>query len=117
MFRRRFWWSLLLTIPVVASSQTVMDGFGYELDFPGVWLVGPVMLLIAMAITVAYVATLLMLGPIVADASLFLVSSLFAVAGMATTAVLLPSLVRIRFPDRVHERVAWLLVGHTASPD
>jgi Cu2+-exporting ATPase len=86
MFRRRFWWSLLLTIPVVATSPMVMDWFGYELDFPGVGLVGPVlgtvlfmwggapflkgaarelgervpgmMLLIALAITVAYVASM-----------------------------------------------------------
>jgi Cu2+-exporting ATPase len=85
-FRRRFWWSLLLTVPVVATSEMVMDWFGYELDFAGVELVGPVlgsviffwggrpfleggwrelrgrqpgmMLLIAMAITVAYVASL-----------------------------------------------------------
>jgi len=85
-FRRRFWWSLLLTIPVVATSHMVMDWFGYELDFPGIELVGPIlgsviffwggwpflqggwrelkerqpgmMLLIAMAITVAYVASL-----------------------------------------------------------
>jgi Cu2+-exporting ATPase len=85
-FRRRFWWSLLLTIPVVATSHMVMDWFGYELDFPAMAWVGPVlgsiiffwggwpflqggwhelkerqpgmMLLIAMAITVAYVASL-----------------------------------------------------------
>ena len=86
MFRRRFWWSLLLTIPVVATSHMVMDWFGYELDFYGIEWVGPVlgtliyawagwpflaggwqelktrrpgmMLLIAMAITVAYGASL-----------------------------------------------------------
>ncbi len=86
MFRRRFWWSLLLTIPVVATSPMVMDWLGYELDVTGVDLVGPVlgsalylwagwpflaggwsearsrepgmMLLIAMAITVAYVASM-----------------------------------------------------------
>ena len=87
MFRRRFWWSLLLTVPVVVTSEMVMDWFGYELDFPGIDLVGPVlgsvdlllgwlavprrrrgqssssrqpgmMLLISMAITVAYVASL-----------------------------------------------------------
>jgi Cu2+-exporting ATPase len=85
-FRRRFWWSLLLTIPVVLTSHMVMDWFGYELDFPGIEWVGPVlgsvifvwggwpflegawrevkarrpgmMLLIAMAITVAYAASL-----------------------------------------------------------
>jgi Cu2+-exporting ATPase len=86
LFRRRFWWSLLLTIPVVVTSEMVMDWFGYELDFPGIELVGPVlgsiiffwagwpflaggwdelrtrrpgmMLLIAMAIIVAYVASM-----------------------------------------------------------
>jgi Cu2+-exporting ATPase len=86
MFRRRFWWSLLLTVPLVVTSHMVMDWFGYELDFPGMAWVGPVlgtvvffwggwpflaggarearerrpgmMLLIAMAITVAYVASL-----------------------------------------------------------
>jgi Cu2+-exporting ATPase len=86
MFRRRFWWTLVLTIPVVVTSEMVMDWFGYSLDFPGIDLVGPVlgsviffwggwpflsgaraelerrqpgmMLLIAMAITVAYVASL-----------------------------------------------------------
>jgi Cu2+-exporting ATPase len=86
MFRRRFWWSLLLSVPVVATSHMVMDWFGYELSFAGMGWVGPVlgtviffwggspflqggrrelrerqpgmMLLIAMAITVAYVASL-----------------------------------------------------------
>ena len=86
MFRRRFWWSLLLTVPLVVTSHMVMDWFGYELDFPGIDWVGPVlgtilflwggqpflsgglqeardrqpgmMLLIAMAITVAYVASM-----------------------------------------------------------
>jgi len=85
-FRRRFWWCMLLTIPVVATSHMVMDWFGYSLDFPGMGWVGPVlgsviffwggwpfleggrrelagrepgmMLLIAMAITVAYVASM-----------------------------------------------------------
>ena len=86
MFRRRFWWSLLLSVPVVLTSEMVMDWFGYELDFAGIEWVGPVigsivffwggwpfleggrreiadrqpgmMLLIAMAITVAYGASL-----------------------------------------------------------
>ena len=86
MFRRRFWWSLLLTVPIVVTSEMVMDWFGYSIEFPGIDLVGPVvgsvvffwagwpflsggrdelerrepgmMLLIAMAITVAYVASL-----------------------------------------------------------
>lgn len=85
-FRRRFWWCLLLTIPVVATSDMVMDWFGYDLDFAGMEWIGPVlgsiiffwggwpflegarrelkerqpgmMLLIAMAITVAYVASM-----------------------------------------------------------
>ncbi|MEI8410881.1 MULTISPECIES: heavy metal translocating P-type ATPase [unclassified Kribbella] len=86
MFRRKFWLSLLLTLPIVATSHMVMDWFGYTLDFPGMSWVGPVlgtfvflyggwpflvggvreardrapgmMLLISMAITVAYVASL-----------------------------------------------------------
>jgi P-type Cu2+ transporter len=86
VFRTRFWWSLLLTVPVVATSHMIMDWFGYELDFYAIDWVGPVlgsilffwagwpflsggiaeakarqpgmMLLIAMAITVAYVASL-----------------------------------------------------------
>ncbi|MGH2731452.1 MAG: heavy metal translocating P-type ATPase [Actinomycetota bacterium] len=85
MFRTKFWWSLLLTIPVIATSHMVMEWFGYSLDFPGVEWVAPVlgmavffwggwpflgggvqeirarqpgmMLLIAMAITVAFVAS------------------------------------------------------------
>jgi Cu2+-exporting ATPase len=86
MFRRKFWLSLALTIPIVATSEMVMDWFGYSLDFPGISWVGPVlgsfvffyggwpflvggvrevrdrvpgmMLLISMAITVAYAASL-----------------------------------------------------------
>jgi Cu2+-exporting ATPase len=86
MFRRRFWWSLLLTIPLVVTSDMVMEWFGYTLDFAGMSWVGPVlgtfvfvwggwpflvgglqearerqpgmMLLIAMAITVAYGASI-----------------------------------------------------------
>jgi Cu2+-exporting ATPase len=86
MFRRRFWVSLVLTVPVVVTSHMIMDWFGYELAFPGIDLVAPVigtfiflwggwpflaggvqeikarqpgmMLLIAMAITVAYTASL-----------------------------------------------------------
>ena len=42
-FRRRFWWSLLLTLPVVLTSHMVMDWLGYDLDFPGIELVGPVL--------------------------------------------------------------------------
>src|SRR6266508_4606759 len=86
MFRRRFWWSLLLTIPIVATSPMIMDWFGYDLDFYGIEWVGAVlgtavflwggwpflaggvqeltarqpgmMLLIAMAIAVAYAASM-----------------------------------------------------------
>ena len=86
MFRRRFWLCLWLTIPIVVTSEMVMDWFGYELDFPGMSLVGPMlgsvvffwggwpfltggvaevkarqpgmMLLISMAIVVAYGASL-----------------------------------------------------------
>ncbi|WP_091672744.1 heavy metal translocating P-type ATPase [Micromonospora auratinigra] len=84
-FRRTFWLSLVLTVPIVATSHMVMDWFGYRLDLPGVTWVGPVlgsvvfwyggwpflvggvreirdrapgmMLLISMAITVAYAAS------------------------------------------------------------
>ncbi|HET9610507.1 MAG TPA: copper-translocating P-type ATPase [Acidimicrobiales bacterium] len=86
MFRRRFWLSLALTIPLVVTSEMVMDWFGYSLEFRGMSLLGPVlgsivfwwggwpflaggvaevrdrqpgmMLLISMAITVAYVASM-----------------------------------------------------------
>src|SRR5687768_14266909 len=43
MFRRKFWLSLVLTVPVVVTSHMVMDWFGYRLDFPGMALVGPVL--------------------------------------------------------------------------
>ena len=86
VFRRRFWWTLALSLPVVATSHMVMDWFGYDLSFPRIEWVGPVlgsviffwggwpfleggrreiqerqpgmMLLISMAITVAYVASM-----------------------------------------------------------
>ena len=86
MFRRRFWLSLALTIPLVVTSEMVMDWFGYSLDFRGMDLLGPVlgslvfwwggwpflaggvaelrahqpgmMLLISMAIVVAYGASM-----------------------------------------------------------
>jgi Cu2+-exporting ATPase len=86
MFRRRFWLTLVFTIPLVVTSEMVMDWFGYSLDFWGMDLLGPVlgsfvfwwggwpflaggvaelrerqpgmMLLISMAITVAYGASL-----------------------------------------------------------
>lgn len=86
MFRERFWWSLILSIPVVIFSPMVAHLLGYPLpEFPGSTWVPPVldtiifvyggtpflkggwkevksrqpgmMLLIAMAITVAFVAS------------------------------------------------------------
>jgi Cu2+-exporting ATPase len=86
MFRRRFWLSLALTLPLVVTSEMVMDWFGYSLDFYGMKTLGPVlgsivfwwggwpflagggrelrdrqpgmMLLISMAIVVAYAASM-----------------------------------------------------------
>jgi Cu2+-exporting ATPase len=86
MFRRRFWVSLALTVPLVVTSHMVMDWFGYELDLPLMEWYGPVlgsivfwwggwpflaggtaeirdrrpgmMLLITMAIVVAYTASM-----------------------------------------------------------
>jgi Cu2+-exporting ATPase len=86
MFRRRFWVSLALSLPIVVTSHMVMDWFGYELDFYGIDWVGPLlgsvvffwggwpfldggwreikarqpgmMLLISMALVVAYGASL-----------------------------------------------------------
>jgi len=86
MFRQRFWWSLILSIPVVVFSPMVAHLLGYHLpEFPGSTWIPPVlgtaifiyggtpflkggwtelrtrqpgmMLLIAMAITVAFVAS------------------------------------------------------------
>jgi len=86
MFRDRFWWSLILSIPVVIFSPMVAHLLGYHLPaFPGSTWIPPVlgtiifvyggtpflkggwnelksrqpgmMLLIAMAITVAFVAS------------------------------------------------------------
>ncbi|HEX6873278.1 MAG TPA: heavy metal translocating P-type ATPase, partial [Micromonosporaceae bacterium] len=86
MFRRKFWLSLVLTIPIIVTSEMVMDWFGYQLELPGQAWIGPVlgsivfwyggwpflrgglaeirdrapgmMLLISLAITVAYGASL-----------------------------------------------------------
>src|SRR5918994_6435901 len=86
MFRRRFWLSLVLTIPLIVTGEMVMDWFNYSLDFWGMDLLGPVlgsivfwwggwpflaggvaevgarrpgmMLLISMAITVAYASSM-----------------------------------------------------------
>src|SRR4051812_3629181 len=43
MFRRRFWWSLALTIPIAATSPMVMDWLHVDLAFPGSSWVGPVL--------------------------------------------------------------------------
>ncbi|MEO3776685.1 copper-translocating P-type ATPase [Micromonospora sp. B11E3] len=86
MFRRRFWLCLALTLPIVATSHVATDWLGRFPEFPGRSLVGPVlgsvvfwwggwpflvgalrelrdrapgmMLLIGMAISVAYAASL-----------------------------------------------------------
>jgi Cu2+-exporting ATPase len=86
MFRRRFWLSLALTLPLVVTSEMVMDWFGYSLEFYGRETLAPVlgsvvfwwggwpflaggwaelkarrpgmMLLISMAIVVAYTASM-----------------------------------------------------------
>lgn len=87
MFKHRFWWSLVLSVPVVIFSPMVADLLGYHLpQFPGSDWISPVlgtvifvyggapflkgglselksrqpgmMLLIAMAITVAFFASL-----------------------------------------------------------
>jgi Cu2+-exporting ATPase len=42
-FRDRFWWTLLLTIPIVVTSDMVMEWFNYSLQFRGRTLVGPVL--------------------------------------------------------------------------
>ncbi|WP_233163487.1 heavy metal translocating P-type ATPase [Glycomyces salinus] len=85
-FRKKFWLSLILSVPILVTSPMIMDWFGYSLDFPGIELVGPVlgtfvflyggrpflaggvsevrdrepgmMLLISTAITVAFIASL-----------------------------------------------------------
>jgi len=86
MFRRLFWWNLLLAVPVLVFSEQIQDWFGYSID--GAWAAWPapvigsviffwggapflkgavaevrdrqpgMMLLIALAITVAYVSSL-----------------------------------------------------------
>ena len=89
MFQRLFWRNLVLSIPVIAFSDMVQDWFGYTLEFPGSSWIPPVlgtiiyldggrpfltggvdearsrqpgmMLLIAMAITVAFIASVISL--------------------------------------------------------
>jgi Cu2+-exporting ATPase len=43
IFRRKFWLSLALTIPLVVTSEMVMDWFGYSIDLPGQSWLGPVL--------------------------------------------------------------------------
>jgi Cu2+-exporting ATPase len=85
-FRRRFWLSLVLTVPLVVTSHMVMDWFGYTIEFAGMSWLGPIlgsvvfwwggwpflvggarevrdrqpgmMLLISLAVTVAYTSSL-----------------------------------------------------------
>lgn len=87
MFRRLFWWNLLLAVPVLVFSEQIQTWFGYTIDTPAAAWVAPVigtgiylwggkpflkgalsevanrqpgmMLLISLAITVAYIASLL----------------------------------------------------------
>lgn len=86
LFARLFWWNLILAVPTIAFSDMVQHWLGYELDFPGSALVAPLlgttifvvggrpfltgglaeirsrqpgmMLLIAVAISVAFAASL-----------------------------------------------------------
>ena len=43
LFRRLFWWNLLLAVPVVVSSAMVQEWFGYELTFRGADAIAPVL--------------------------------------------------------------------------
>ena len=43
VFRRLFWWNLLLAIPVFVSSEMVQEWFGYELTFRGADAIAPVL--------------------------------------------------------------------------
>jgi Cu2+-exporting ATPase len=43
MFRDRFWLCLILSIPVLVTSDTIMQWFGYSADFPGVDWIAPVL--------------------------------------------------------------------------
>lgn len=86
LFRDRFWFSLVLSVPVVLFSGMFQELVGLSIDFPGAWFIAPIlgtaiffyggwpflsgaadeirerqpgmMLLISMAITVAYFASL-----------------------------------------------------------
>ena len=43
VFQRLFWWNLLLAIPVIVSSEMVQEWFGYELTFRGADAIAPVL--------------------------------------------------------------------------
>ena len=43
VFRRLFWWNLVLAIPIVVSSEMVQEWFGYELTFWGADAIAPVL--------------------------------------------------------------------------
>ncbi|HSB87496.1 MAG TPA: HAD-IC family P-type ATPase, partial [Ilumatobacteraceae bacterium] len=43
VFRRLFWWNLFLAVPVVLTSSMVQDWFGYHLTFWGAGVVAPVL--------------------------------------------------------------------------
>jgi Cu2+-exporting ATPase len=43
MFKNRFWLSLVLTVPIVATSGQIMEWFGYTLDLPAIDWVAPVL--------------------------------------------------------------------------
>ena len=43
VFRRLFWWNLLLALPVFVSSEMVQEWFGYELTFRGADAIAPVL--------------------------------------------------------------------------
>ena len=42
-FRRRFWLTLLLTGPLVVTSETAMGWFGYSVDLPLMAWYGPIL--------------------------------------------------------------------------
>ncbi len=43
VFRRRFWVSLALSVPLVVTSPKVQGWFGHTVDLPGLWAAGPVL--------------------------------------------------------------------------
>ena len=43
MFRRLFWWNLLLAVPVLVFSEQIQDWFDYSIDGAGAAWVAPVL--------------------------------------------------------------------------